>query len=352
MKILVIQQKMIGDVLTSSILFEALRKKFPEAELHYLIYPHTFPVIENNPYIDKVVFFDPEKDKTPQEFLLFQKKIRSENYDVVLDVYSMISTAVIAKASGAKIRAGYGKKYTKFLYTHNFKYKKKVETKAGLAVENRMLLLKAISKDFPVEINPKIYLTSKEMEAAEAFLRQHQLKRDKPVIMMSILGSSDEKTYPLEYMAQIMDFIVETTGAQILFNYIPRQKEKALKLYELCNARTKVKIFPEAFAPDLRKFLALTKRCNAVIGNEGGCINMAKALDVPTFSIFSPQITKEAWSLYENDQNVAVHFYDFLSSYDISKKDLKKQSSDIYNQFKPRYILPKLAEFLGNLKIS
>jgi len=37
MKILVIQIKMIGDVLTSSILFEALRKEFPTAELHYMI---------------------------------------------------------------------------------------------------------------------------------------------------------------------------------------------------------------------------------------------------------------------------------------------------------------------------
>ena len=37
MKILVIQQKMIGDVLTTSLLFELLREKNPEAELHYLI---------------------------------------------------------------------------------------------------------------------------------------------------------------------------------------------------------------------------------------------------------------------------------------------------------------------------
>ncbi len=47
MKILVIQQKMIGDVLTSSILFEALRLKYPNAQLDYLINEHTFPVVQN-----------------------------------------------------------------------------------------------------------------------------------------------------------------------------------------------------------------------------------------------------------------------------------------------------------------
>jgi len=41
MKILVIQQKMIGDVLTSSILFEALRTQYKEATLHYLINENT-----------------------------------------------------------------------------------------------------------------------------------------------------------------------------------------------------------------------------------------------------------------------------------------------------------------------
>ena len=64
MKILVIQQKMIGDVLTSSILFEVLRAEYPNAELHYLIYPHTLPVVENNPFIDKIIIFKEEFKKS------------------------------------------------------------------------------------------------------------------------------------------------------------------------------------------------------------------------------------------------------------------------------------------------
>lgn len=37
---------MIGDVLTTSILFEALKKEFPKAQLHYLVMKHTTPVIK------------------------------------------------------------------------------------------------------------------------------------------------------------------------------------------------------------------------------------------------------------------------------------------------------------------
>ena len=42
---------MIGDVLTSSILFEVL-EKFPNSL--FLINSHTIPVVKNNPFIDKL----------------------------------------------------------------------------------------------------------------------------------------------------------------------------------------------------------------------------------------------------------------------------------------------------------
>jgi heptosyltransferase-2 len=51
-KILVIQQKMIGDVLVSSLICENLKRSYPNSEVHYLINRFTIPVIENNPYVD------------------------------------------------------------------------------------------------------------------------------------------------------------------------------------------------------------------------------------------------------------------------------------------------------------
>ena len=58
MKILIIQNKMIGDVLTSSILFEALKQKYPTSVLHFVINPATLPVLENNPFIDEFIYLN------------------------------------------------------------------------------------------------------------------------------------------------------------------------------------------------------------------------------------------------------------------------------------------------------
>ena len=82
MKILVIQQKMIGDVLTTSILFEAIKAEHPKSELHYVINSHTFAVVEHNPFIDKFLFVTPEIEDSRAKFLSFLKGVKKEKYDV------------------------------------------------------------------------------------------------------------------------------------------------------------------------------------------------------------------------------------------------------------------------------
>ena len=350
MKILVIQNKMIGDVLTSSILFEALREKYPKAQLHYLIQQHTEQVVENNPFIDKLLLFAPKEEST----LELARRVKSEKYEVVIDVYSKLNSALVTALSGAGKRISYYKWYTAPAYTQTFQLKNSLATNAGFAIENRMLLLQGLSSDFPVELKPKIYLTEAERTAAGNRLEAEGVTLEKPLLMISILGSSGKKTYPPKYMAQLLDFIVAETGAQLLFNYIPKQLEEANELYELCSIETQKHIHFEIFGKSLRDFIALTSHCDALIGNEGGAVNMAKALDIPTFAIFSPQIKKENWSIYEDgEQNVSVHLNDFRPELfgELSKKELLKKAPDFYELQQTNLILVKLKRFLEmNLK--
>lgn len=338
---------MIGDVLTSSILFEALREKYPGAVMHYLIYPHTRPVVENNPFIDHIIEYCPQEYRKPAKFIGFLKKIRKQQYDIVIDVYSKISTAFISKASGAAMRISYKKWYTSSLYTHPIQRNKEPETPAGLAIENRMQLLKALHKDFSKEIKPKVYLEKKEIAKAKERLILQKIDPERPLFMISVLGSSAEKTYPLKYMAQVLNGLVAATGANLLFNYIPKQKEEVTQIYRFCDSSTQKKIHLDVFGKDLREFLALTWHCDALLGNEGGAVNMAKAIEVPTFSIFSPQISKEAWATYENEKNQSVHLKDFKPQLFIASK---KPFPKLYQQFTPDHVLQELLKFLKNVQ--
>ncbi len=343
---------MIGDVLTSSILFEALRKKYPNAQLHYLIYKHTLPVVENNPFIDRVLLFE-EKDKKGKDFLDFLQKIKAEKYNLVIDAYSKVGTAILSAFSGAKERISYHKWYTSSCYTNTVKRIDKPTTIAGLAVENRMQLLQPLSSEFPKAIKPKIYLDSSEINAASDKLSSGGINQNKMLIMISVLGSSAEKTYPKNYLAKLLDLIVEQSGAQLLFNYIPAQKSEALEIYNATAPKTQGLIYLNLFGKSLREFISLTYHCNALIGNEGGAVNMAKALDIPTFAIFSPPVNKEDWALYEDDKkHVSVHLKDYKPDLFAQKKtsDLKRENKILYKEFTPDLMEEKIKGFLKYLE--
>lgn len=351
MKILIIQQKMIGDVLTTSILFEVLKAEHPNAELHYVINSHTYAVVEHNPFIDKFLFITPEIEESRSKFLSFLKGLKNEKYDAVIDVYSKFSSNLMSKFSGAAIKISKYKWYTKYYYTHTFKEATEAKTNAGLAIENRLQLLEPLVKQIPEPIRPKIYLTEKEISTSEKTLLDANIDLTKPLYMISVLGSGDNKTYPLPHMAKVIDFIVSQTNGQILFNYIPKQVDEAKTVYNFCSSETRQHIFFDVFGKGLREFLAITHHCTAMIGNEGGAVNMAKALHIPTFTIFSPWIIKEAWNMFEDGkQNVSVHLKDFNPEIvnNSTSKELKDNYKSLYEMIKPTLFFRELERFLKN----
>ena len=354
MKVLVIQQKMIGDVLATSILFEAIKHKYPDAELHYVINSHTYPVVAENPFIDQFQFFTPDHEKSKRKLWQFANQLRKENFDVVVDVYSQISSNIIALRSKAKTKISLDKGHNALIYNHRFKNKSKAKTNAGLAIENRLQMLEPLEIDTTTIVRPKIYLTNSEKTDAKQFLESNGIDLEKPLFMIGVLGSGKDKTYPFAYMAKVIDNIVtELPDSQILFNYIPKQEADAKTILELCSAETQKQIHFDVFGKSLRDFLAITSHCTALIGNEGGAINMAKALYIPTFTIFSPWIKKEAWNMFDDGKkHVSVHLkdYDEKDYTDISHpKELKSKTFELYEDFKPSYFEEELKEFLKRL---
>ena len=337
---------MIGDVLTSSILFEAIKQKYPDAETHYVINSHTYPVVEHNPFIDTFQFVTPEIETSKKQLFAFSKQLKKEQYDVVVDVYSKTSSNIMSWFSNAKTKISKYKHYTAFIYTHTFKNAKVPKTDAGLAIENRLQLLEPLQISITEAIKPKIYLSEEEKDTAKLFLESNKIDLEKPLYMISVIGSGESKTYPSSHMAKVIDTLVsEKPDAQILFNYIPKQKTEAKAIYDLCKSETQKQIFFKVFGKSLRDFLAITHFCDALIGNEGGAVNMAKALNIPTFTIFSPWIKKEAWSLFEDDKkHVSVHLKDFKPELFINKSEahLKKNSINLYQHFTGCFIVIKM----------
>ncbi len=349
MKILVIQLKMIGDVLISSIICNNLRNEYPEAQIDYLVYLFTRQSVTNNPNISNLILFPDEARESKIELFKFIFKIRSERYDIVIDAYSKLESCLITMLSGADRRIGYAGKGLPFSYNEKVVYLEIPETFKGLAIERREKLIEAVVSK-PVDPYPKIYLSETELSNAKSEFINHEIDlQNDSLVMVSIIGSEESKTYPVKYMAQIVDEIAQN-DVKILFNYIPKQQKKAQEVYNNCLAQTQKKIIFDLIGNDLRSFMAIMSYCEIIVGNDGGAVNVAKALDKPSFTIFSPWIEKISWSIFEDGfKHKAVHLNDYQPEVISPKKrsELQKDFKLYYKKFTPELFLPEFKVFLN-----
>lgn len=350
MKILVIQQKMIGDVLISSIICNNLRTAYPDAQIDYLVYASTTPVLEGNTSIDNIILFEEKHRKSIKELLNLGIQIRNQKYDLVIDAYSKLESWILVLLNNAKRKISYKKPGRNFLYTDNVPFEALPKTNLGLAIERRLSLLGPLDLKTPIDPIPKLFVSEKENQEAVALFEKHNVSKDRKTVMISLLGSEKLKTYPLEFMSKVVDYVADTADVNILFNYFPKQLEDAKTVFNVCKPSTQEKIYFDLLGDDLRSFIAIMNQCDLIIGNDGGAINMAKALEKPSFIIFSPWIEKKIWATFEDGiHHLSVHLKDYRADlFDLkTEKMLKKESLSLYKEFKPEYFKVQIESFLN-----
>lgn len=349
-KILIIQNKRIGDVLISSVIANNYKAKYPDSEVHFLAYDFTHGVIMNNPNIDKIISINDTELKKLPVLLKLIRQIRKEKYDVIFDPYSKTQSRLICKFSGAKQTVGH-KSRKKFgnwgYYTNPVEISKEKTKICGKAIEDRIHLLSQAGNFEPIDYEPKIFLS--EAEKKEDWLGKYANKK---VIVLGVLGSTPQKSMPYEYVAEMCDFIAEHYDVNLLFNYAPHQKEEAMKIYQMC--QKKENIILDIYAPSIRDFIKLMAQCNALVSNEGGTVHIAKALNKPTFTIFSPYVNKDHWASFEDGKfHHSVHLLEmkpnlFDSFTFEERKKIEANPDELYKQLTPELILPELDKFLKN----
>lgn len=346
-KILVIQNKRIGDVLISSVIANNIKKIFPDSEVTYFVYDYTTGVLENNPNIDRIISVKEKELKKIGNLLKTISKIRKEKYDIIFDPYSKFQSRVICLFSNAKYRIGLKRAHKELkinFYTHPISLLEKRSKTCGKAIEDRINMISSVFNLKNPDYEPKIFLTKEEHN----YNRIDSLQ--KPVIMLGVFGSTPQKSMPHEYMVEIIDYITENYKGTILFNYAPYQKEEALKLYEMC--KNKEQINPDIYEDSIRGFITLMNKCDLLVSNEGGSVHITKALNKPTFTIYSPYVNKEHWSSFEDsDLHDSIHLLEekpaLFDSFTLEeRRKIEADPNALYKELTPEMILSKLKPFL------
>lgn len=348
-KFLVIQQKMIGDVLASTLICRAIKHFFPESKVYYIVNENTLQVLYNNPHIDQIIVFKQKYSDDKMALYWFLRSIRARSFDVVIDAYGKLESNLTSFFARAKRKIAHYRWYTSWIYTDTLVESDIPQSKNSLANKIRLQLINPLVPELDdYSISPKLYLSDEEIIQAKQKVGELERTSEQKLIMISILGSSALKTYPSEYMAKVVDIICSNIDGIVLFNYLPNQIDEARAIYEQCNAVSKSLINFDFYANSLREYILIVSQCDALIGNEGGAANMAKALRIPTFCIFSPFIVKEAWHDSSYERNIAIHLNDYHPELfvNMNKKKIKKVIRSLYAYFKPVLFEEQLHVFL------
>ncbi len=91
LKILVIRFSSIGDIVLTTPVVRILKKQFPDSQVHFLTKSQFSFLLENNPYIDKVISLSENFGQTIKE-------LKNESYDHLIDLHNNLRTKRIKSA--------------------------------------------------------------------------------------------------------------------------------------------------------------------------------------------------------------------------------------------------------------
>lgn len=117
-RILIIRLSAIGDVVMASGLLPALRSRWPDAHIAWLVEPGAASLLDNNPLVDEVIRLPRprwrelrKKRHYPTmlvEMRAFARRLRAERFDLALDAQGLLKSGIWAWLSRAPERVGIG----------------------------------------------------------------------------------------------------------------------------------------------------------------------------------------------------------------------------------------------------
>jgi ADP-heptose:LPS heptosyltransferase len=110
-KFLIIRFSSIGDIVLTTPVIRCLKKQAADAEVHFLTKQSFAPIVENNPYVDKVHVLAPGWQS-------LVKEIKNEKYDYIIDLHHNLRTLRLKQALKIKSYAFDKLNIKKWIYTN------------------------------------------------------------------------------------------------------------------------------------------------------------------------------------------------------------------------------------------
>ncbi len=116
-RILVFRFRALGDVLLATPLLRALKRRWPEARLDYLVEESLAPLLEGSDDFDRLLAWPRSARPRWLSDLRWALKLRRERYDLLIDVHGNGTSVLFTALSRAPTRIGYRFRGRHYFYT-------------------------------------------------------------------------------------------------------------------------------------------------------------------------------------------------------------------------------------------
>jgi heptosyltransferase I len=259
-RILVVRLGSMGDVIHALPAVAALKQSFAECALDWAIQPRWTPLLEDNPYVDRVIPFDRRGGRLGESL----KRLRMERYDFAVDFQGLIQSALVARAAHVRRVVGFG-------------FKQARESGAALLYSARVRATAAHRVDSCLEL---ALAAGAGVHPIEFWLPQGKPEGVLPegnFVLACPLAGWGAKQWPREYYERLGEALQGEFGMPLVVNGALSSAEW---LEGIRGARVHLSGLPG--------LIHATRRAHAVIGVDSGPLHLAAALAKPGVAIFGP----------------------------------------------------------------
>jgi heptosyltransferase II len=280
--LVVTKYRFIGDTLTAIPTIRAVKEQWPNASVSLLSGARACELLQNCPYIDQFIEFDPYRtsDQGLGRYVSLLNKLRQEKFDLALVLNRSFHSALTAALGGAKKRVGWsGFEGRDFLLTERCAYDKvKPEIDCFLDV------YRAASWAEPANRQMEVWLHDRELaESSNLLPREGHLAGFQPG------ATHDYKQWPRHYFSRLAEEMMDRNPNQrfILIGG-PEEKHIADGFLERAPKRVVDRTTNFVGKLSLRMTLAVVSQLDLFVGNDTAIRHAAVAFDTPSIGIFGP----------------------------------------------------------------
>lgn len=299
MKILIVCLDNIGDLVMSTMLPRALKKRFSKSSIAYLVKEYTKDIVFSNPFVDEVMIFNPSwlSDYLKKHFTFGQifkliKDLRLRRFDLSLVVNADWKKALLPYLTRIPERIGHKRKKAGFFLNKAVIYQ---NSQTRHMMEDNLDLLEVLGIKREENI-PEVFSNAQSDKFVYEFIKGKSISSEKRIVGIHPFSLNPARSWEITKFAALCDKLVLEKGV-VLFLLIRKGDSRVDKMLKLIhNNQTYV-----TNDCDLAQMIAFIKECSVFVGNDSGPMHIAAALNVPVVGIFGPSNPVRFGPLGENN---------------------------------------------------